>query len=77
MTKEQWLENMTSNNPDYEGLIQHLEATQDAELAEYLTRQLRLAHNLHEFIRVVYGDTRTNFLLDDYDLEFVKKLEKT
>ena len=76
MTKEQWLENMTSNNPDYEGLLQHLDATHDRKLAEYLTRELHLHHNLHEFIRVVYDDNRTDFLLTDYDLEFVKKFEE-
>ena len=82
MTKEQWLENMSSNNPDYEGLLQQLESTKDKELVTYLVEKLfSLKKDPNpeyiRFVQIVLDDDRTNFMLTEDDLRFVKENEKT
>lgn len=69
MTKEQWLENMTSNNPDYEGLLQRLDATHDLELLKYLIDRLwwsssgKTNTKYSNFLYTVLNDSRINFVL--------------
>lgn len=71
MTKEQWLENMTSNNPDYEGLLQHLDATHDLELLKYLIDRLWRSSSdktnikYSNFLYTVFDDSRSHFVLKD------------
>lgn len=85
MTKEQWLENMLSDSPDYAELLKELENTKDRDLLNYLINgitSMSTSDKLWEFVpytSFLYNalDSKvTDFMLDNQDLEFIETLKK-
>jgi hypothetical protein len=69
MTKEQWLENMQTETPDYKGLLRE----RDSELLSYLIKNLiSNKQAMGSFVCNIMDSPETDYMLSTKHLQYLK-----
>lgn len=72
MTKEQWLENMKSETPDYKGLLDELSVTQDKDLINYLIDGMPPSM-MNIFVENVIASDKMDWVLSEDDMDLLNQ----
>lgn len=80
MTKEQWLENMKSETPDYNGLLDKVSMSKDRELLKYLIDELSPTHETSpafiKFIENVIDSDKLDWIVPEEDIKAIEEWTK-
>lgn len=75
MTKEQWLENMLSETPDYNGLLDEVSMSKDRELLKYLIDGMP-SSMINKFVENVIDSDRLDWLVPEEQIKAIEEWHK-